>query len=130
MKTAYELELAAQYGREEMARYVANVRQASLAQEPTRRSLHRRRAVVLVAVLVVALTLAAVLAWRTPVARAAGLITVTSTADVLANDGQCTLREAIIAANTDTASGALPGECPAGNGADTIVLQAGATYNM
>jgi CSLREA domain-containing protein len=48
-------------------------------------------------------------------------ITVNSIADVAANDGQCTLREAIIAANTNTASGALPGECAAGvSGLDTI----------
>src|SRR5439155_24090265 len=47
-------------------------------------------------------------------------IAVNGTADVIANDGVCTLREAITAANTDTASGATPGECPAGSGADTI----------
>src|SRR5689334_9821322 len=40
-----------------------------------------------------------------------GSITVNSTADTVANDGQCTLREAITAANTDTASGAAAGEC-------------------
>ena len=40
-------------------------------------------------------------------------ILVNTTADAIADDGQCSLREAIIAANTDTASGALPGECPA-----------------
>ena len=44
---------------------------------------------------------------------------------MIANDGKCTLREAVIAANTDTASGAAAGECPAGAGADTIVLPAG-----
>jgi uncharacterized repeat protein (TIGR01451 family)/CSLREA domain-containing protein len=41
-------------------------------------------------------------------------IVVNSTADVAANDGQCTLREAIIAANSNTASGAMAGECAAG----------------
>lgn len=50
-------------------------------------------------------------------------ITVNSTADVAANDGQCTLREAIIAANTNTASGAAAGECAAGAaGLDTIAF--------
>lgn len=50
-------------------------------------------------------------------------ITVNSTADVAANDGQCTLREAIIAANTNTASGAMAGECAAGAaGLDTIAF--------
>jgi CSLREA domain-containing protein len=49
---------------------------------------------------------------------AAGTITVNSLADIIADDGQCSLREAVIAANTDTAVGG----CPAGSGADTIVF--------
>src|SRR5512144_1496433 len=45
----------------------------------------------------------------------AATITVNSTADVAADDGQCTLREAITAANPpNAASGAMPGECAAG----------------
>ncbi|MEO8133896.1 MAG: CSLREA domain-containing protein, partial [Betaproteobacteria bacterium] len=44
----------------------------------------------------------------------AATIVVNSAADVAANDGQCTLREAITSANTNTVSGALPGECAAG----------------
>jgi titin len=53
--------------------------------------------------------------------KAATTITVNSTADTQANDGVCTLREAITAANTDTASGVAVGECAAGSGAgDTI----------
>lgn len=52
----------------------------------------------------------------------AATITVNSTADNVANDGACTLREAITAANTDTASGAAAGECAAGSGADDIVF--------
>ena len=55
----------------------------------------------------------------------ATMITVTSTADSLVVDGNCTLREAIIAANTDTAIDA----CPAGSGADVIVVPAG-TYTL
>ena len=47
-------------------------------------------------------------------------ITVTSAADTHAS-GQCTLREAIVAANTNTASGGSPGDCAAGDpGHDTI----------
>ena len=54
-------------------------------------------------------------------ASAAQTITVNSKADTLADDGVCTLREAITAANTNTASGATPGECIAGDaGTDTI----------
>ncbi|MFQ6027764.1 MAG: choice-of-anchor Q domain-containing protein, partial [Dehalococcoidia bacterium] len=45
--------------------------------------------------------------------------------DELNNDGDCSLREAIIAANTDAAVGA----CPAGNGTDLINLPAG-TYKL
>ncbi|RME83964.1 MAG: right-handed parallel beta-helix repeat-containing protein [Caldilineae bacterium] len=62
-------------------------------------------------------------------ARAAGVITVNSTSQGIANDGRCTLAEAIIAANTDTASGSKPGECPAGHGPDTIIL-ANAVYTL
>jgi CSLREA domain-containing protein len=50
-------------------------------------------------------------------------ITVNDVADSMAVDGNCTLREAVQASNTDDAIDA----CPAGNGADTIVLPAG-TY--
>ncbi|MEM7342684.1 MAG: choice-of-anchor Q domain-containing protein [Chloroflexota bacterium] len=52
-------------------------------------------------------------------------ISVNHTADVIADDGFCTLREAMIAANTDTASGGNIGECEAGSGADVISLPAG-----
>lgn len=52
-------------------------------------------------------------------------ISVTSTSGARGGPG-CTLRDAITAANTDTATGG----CPAGNGADTITLTAGATYTL
>ena len=45
-------------------------------------------------------------------------IAVNSPADSLAIDGNCTLREAIIAANTDTSVDA----CPAGSGADIVMV--------
>jgi len=49
------------------------------------------------------------------------VIVVNSSSDAAANDGKCTLREAIVAANTNTASGAMPGECAKGDaGADVI----------
>ena len=57
-------------------------------------------------------------------------INVSTFSDVIANDGVCSLREAITAANTNTASGAAAGECPAGTtGTDTILLPAG-TYTL
>ncbi len=66
-------------------------------------------------------------AWA-PAVAAAATINVTSTADVIANDGKCTLREAIIAANTNHAVDT----CPAGSASptvDKIVLPAG-TYTL
>lgn len=59
-------------------------------------------------------------------------ITVSTTSDLIANDGQCTLREAIIAANTNTASGGATGECVAGEDAntDTIILSSASTYSL
>ncbi len=59
-------------------------------------------------------------------AHAGTTITVTTTAQEKAVDGNCSLEEAIQAANTDTAVDA----CPAGSGADTIVLAAAATYTL
>ncbi len=50
----------------------------------------------------------------------AATITVNSTSDAAANDGLCTLREAIAAANNNTASGAAAGECAAGQALPTI----------
>jgi CSLREA domain-containing protein len=58
----------------------------------------------------------------------AATIAVTTTADAVANDGSCSLREAITAATTDTASGSASGECAAGSGPDTIVLGSGPPY--
>jgi CSLREA domain-containing protein len=55
-----------------------------------------------------------------PAVASAATITVDSTGDTAANDGTCTLREAIVSSNTDAASGAAPGECPAGSGIDAI----------
>ena len=55
----------------------------------------------------------------------AAAITVTTTDDELNSDGDCSLREAIQAANTDLAVDA----CTGGSGADTIVVPAG-TYTL
>jgi CSLREA domain-containing protein len=57
-----------------------------------------------------------------PVRKAfAGAITITTLTDEFTNNGNCSLREAITAANTDTAVDA----CPAGSGTDTINLLPG-----
>lgn len=52
---------------------------------------------------------------------------VTTTTDSLANDGACSLREAVSAANSNVASGAAAGECGAGQPPpyDVIALPAG-----
>ena len=53
---------------------------------------------------------------------AATVILVNSTADVEADDGACTLREAAASVNSDTASGATAGECAAGTATDTVIF--------
>jgi CSLREA domain-containing protein len=88
---------------------------------PRRLTSSRAARLLLAAVCAGGLALAALAA---PAARAAS-IGVTTTADDTLVNGNCTLREAIIAANTDTAVDA----CPAGSGADTISLPAG-TYTL
>jgi CSLREA domain-containing protein len=55
----------------------------------------------------------------------AAAITVNTTTDELNSDGDCSLREAITAANANTATDA----CAAGSGTDTITLPAG-TYTL
>jgi CSLREA domain-containing protein len=73
------------------------------------------------------LVLILILPWLVGVGQASTSIVVNTTEDVKkGNDGRCSLREAIIAANSDKQSGGKPGECAAGSGADTIILPAGA----
>jgi CSLREA domain-containing protein len=50
----------------------------------------------------------------------AATITVNSLADTALDDGSCTLREAITAVNTNSASGGTAGECTAGTSSDLI----------
>lgn len=64
------------------------------------------------------LTALAVAALFAPMSARAATITVTTTDDERTVDGDCSLREAIDAANTDAAVDA----CPAGSGEDEIVL--------
>jgi len=82
------------------------------------------RPIFLTLFVVLFLCLVGVLVGAAPV-RASTAIIVSTTIDELNDDGQCSLREAIRAANLDTASGATPGECPAGSGADTIIVPSG-----
>lgn len=69
-------------------------------------------------------------ATNTQAAPTANIITVTTTADGLAIDGQCSLREAIAVANTNVPFDFTAGECPAGSDTETdvIVLTGGQTY--
>jgi len=72
------------------------------------------------------LSLGALAALALPAAALAATLNVNSTADeLIAGNGQCTLREAIINANGDGDDTA--GDCPAGSGADLINVPAG-TY--
>lgn len=98
-----------------------------LSQNPVANVIRGR--LLLVMILFVLLAGAALSGGPPPVAHAA-TITVNSATHAVADDGVCTLREAITAANSDTASGATPGECPAGSGADTIELGVGLTYTL
>jgi CSLREA domain-containing protein len=64
-------------------------------------------------------------AWATLLASApatvfATTIVVNSSSDAFANDGLCTLREAIVSANTNATSGGAPGECVAGQALPTV----------
>ena len=90
-------------------------RQQRRADARSRRKRERRNAVDLAAGAAIALGAAALAA-----PAGAATIAVNSTADVVADDGACTLREAINSANTDTASGITAGECIAGAGLDTV----------
>jgi len=74
-------------------------------------------------VLAIAILLLA-LVFVSAMARAANTITVDSAADAVADDGACTLREAITNANGNDQSGSI--DCAAGSGSDTIVF-AGST---
>ena len=58
------------------------------------------------------------------------LIIVNSTSDVAANDGLCTLREAITAANTNSASGTASGECRAGGTDESIDFEVEGVINL
>jgi CSLREA domain-containing protein len=71
------------------------------------------------------LLVALVVVAASPAIAGAATIGVTTDLDVVANDGTCSLREAIGAANADASSGAAAGECAAGSGADTVAVPAG-----
>jgi uncharacterized repeat protein (TIGR01451 family) len=73
-----------------------------------------------------ALALASLTPWSLAPARAQATIAVDTTSPGLAaNDGKCSLAEAILAANLDTST-----ECTPGSGADVIRLPAGAVFTM
>ena len=61
------------------------------------------------------------------------IITVTTISDAMdASDGQCSLREALVNANTNTQFSPVVNECPAGSGTatDEILLQAATSYTL
>jgi CSLREA domain-containing protein len=88
----------------------------SRTRQPVRRT-HRP----LDLLLTIALAAALVLGLNATPAAAATTITVNTAQDELNSDGDCALREAIRAANSNSAVDA----CPAGSGTDTITLPAG-----
>jgi CSLREA domain-containing protein len=66
------------------------------------------------------------LAFAAP-AGASTAIPVTTTADVIANDGQCSLREAVISSNTDAAN---PTDCVNGGPTDDYLTLGAGTYTL
>ncbi len=98
-----------------LARYVAFRRRIQHMTQGKRRWLLKRAAVsVTGAALLLALS-------QAPTAHAA-TITVDNGVVAMADDGQCSLPEAILNANLDSQLYITPGECAAGCGADTITL--------
>ncbi len=80
----------------------------------------------IVSVTAMTLAVGAIMVMLLPFSAKAGTtIIVNSSSDTTVDEGECTLREAITAANSDTASGPTPGECAAGSGADTIEFNIG-----
>ncbi len=69
-----------------------------------------------------------ILCFATAQSTAAATITINNLSDTIANDGGCTLREAIVNANADNQSGST--DCAAGAGADTINISAAGTINL
>ena len=80
--------------------------------------------------LLAALALALSLALAGPAHAATLTVNSLDDGSTSANDGKCTLREAITSANTDTASGTAAGECAAGSGADVIDVGVTGTLNL
>src|SRR4051812_20783451 len=66
------------------------------------------------------------LAFAAP-ASASTTIPVTTTTDVIANDGHCSLREAVISSNKD---GANPTDCVNGGGSDDFLTLGAGTYTL
>lgn len=64
--------------------------------------------------------LVAASSWFVAFPASAATIVVTERADVVADDGRCSLREAVRAANANAPSGAKPGECVAGDPLPTV----------
>src|SRR6476659_296829 len=62
-----------------------------------------------------------------PGAAAASTITVNSTADTAADDGACTLREAIVASDSSAKSGSMAGEGDGGDSSADVIQFAAAT---
>ncbi len=80
-------------------------------------------------VLCILLALTVVIMRQAPIAHAASIV-VNSNGDTIADDGTCTLREAITNANGNNQAFASTGECAAGSGTDTITFAADYTITL
>jgi hypothetical protein len=108
-------------------RFTLRLRQLAGLRRGQRRRLQRKAAVSLAgAALLLSLGAGAM---RPPTVHAAS-ITVDNGVVVVADDGQCSLIEAILSANADASVYATAGECTPGAGADTINLPSGGLFTL
>ncbi|MEZ4519635.1 MAG: right-handed parallel beta-helix repeat-containing protein [Chloroflexota bacterium] len=107
-------------------RFTLNLRRLIALGRGQRRRLERKAAVSLAGA---ALLLSLGVGLMQPPAALAANIAVSSGTVVIADDGYCSLPEAIINANNDSQLYTSTGECIAGAGADTITLSGG-TYTL
>jgi hypothetical protein len=108
-------------------RFALRLRQLAGLRRGQRRRLQRKAAVSLAGAALLLSLGAGVM--RPPTVHAA-TITVDNGVVAVADDGQCSLIEAILSANADTAVYATAGECAPGAGADTINLPADGLFTL
>ena len=108
-------------------RFALRLRQLAGLRRGQRRHLQRKAAVSLAGA---ALVLSLGAGMMRPMTVHAATITVDDGVVAVADDGQCSLIEAILNANSDSALYATVGECAAGSGDDTINLPSSGLFTL